>query len=151
MARQPLVMMDADLAAKRGLPILGCWRGMQLGSVHPEEMSIAITPAIRKADGNITVSAMAMSICGSCTKPMPSPRSTTSASCRRRGRRTNVNGGAIALGHPIWHERHPLSRLDADGTSDAARRRTRIVGVCTAGGMATAALLVGCCMRGSRR
>src|SRR5262249_56207628 len=43
-----LVMMDADLAARRGLPILGLLRGMQLGAVAPEEMSIAITPAIRK-------------------------------------------------------------------------------------------------------
>ena len=43
-----VVMMDADLAARRGLPILGLFRGMQLAAVAPEEMSIAITPAIRK-------------------------------------------------------------------------------------------------------
>src|SRR5690606_10839129 len=43
-----LVMMDADLAARRGLPILGRFRGMALGSVAPEEMSIAITPAVRR-------------------------------------------------------------------------------------------------------
>lgn len=30
------VLMDADLAAKRGLPILGLFRGMQLASVAPE-------------------------------------------------------------------------------------------------------------------
>src|SRR3954447_19104720 len=42
------VMMDADLAARRGLPILGLFRGMQLAAVAPEEMSIAVTPAIRK-------------------------------------------------------------------------------------------------------
>ena len=38
----------AAKVAKRGLPILGLFRGMQLASVAPEEMSIAITPAIRK-------------------------------------------------------------------------------------------------------
>src|SRR5712692_9708933 len=43
-----VVMMDADLAARRGRPILGLFRGMQLAAVAPEEMSIAITPAIRK-------------------------------------------------------------------------------------------------------
>src|SRR5229473_2125177 len=43
-----VVMMDADLAARRGLPILGLFRGMQLAAVAPEEMSIAIAPAIRK-------------------------------------------------------------------------------------------------------
>ena len=44
-----VVMMDADLAQKRGLPILGLFRGMQLAAVPPEEMSIAIAPAIRCA------------------------------------------------------------------------------------------------------
>src|SRR5262245_5261833 len=43
-----VVMMDADAAARRGLPILGLFRGMQLAAVPPEEMSIAIAPAIRK-------------------------------------------------------------------------------------------------------
>src|SRR5207244_7486219 len=43
-----VVMMDADIAARRGLPILGLFRGMQLAAVAPEEMSIAIAPAIRK-------------------------------------------------------------------------------------------------------
>src|SRR5580704_8383305 len=43
-----VVLMDADTAAKRGLPILGLFRGMQLAAVPPEEMSIAIAPAIRK-------------------------------------------------------------------------------------------------------
>jgi acetyl-CoA C-acetyltransferase len=43
-----VVMMDADLAARRSLPILGRFRGMQLAGVAPEEMSIAITAAIRK-------------------------------------------------------------------------------------------------------
>ena len=40
--------MDADVAARRGLPILGLFRGMQLAGVAPDEMSIAIAPAIRK-------------------------------------------------------------------------------------------------------
>src|SRR5262249_25986925 len=43
-----VVMMAADVAARRGLPILGLFRGMQLAGVAPEEMSIAIAPAIRK-------------------------------------------------------------------------------------------------------
>jgi len=43
-----VVMTDADVAARRGLPILGLFRGMQLAAVAPEEMSIAIAPAIRK-------------------------------------------------------------------------------------------------------
>ena len=41
-------MMDADFEVRRSLPILGRFRGMQLTGVAPEEMSIAITPVIRK-------------------------------------------------------------------------------------------------------
>jgi hypothetical protein len=40
--------MDTDVAAWRGLPILGLFRGKQLAAVAPDEMSIAIAPAIRK-------------------------------------------------------------------------------------------------------
>src|SRR5262249_22111118 len=42
-----VVMMDADVAARRSVKILGLFRGMQLAAVAPEEMSIAIAPAIR--------------------------------------------------------------------------------------------------------
>ena len=41
-----VVMMDADTASRRGLPVLGLFRGMDLAGVAPEEMSIAITPAV---------------------------------------------------------------------------------------------------------
>ena len=54
--------------------------------------------------------------------------------------RTNVNGGAIALGHPYGMSgiRYLGSTLLELGRRNAKRA---IVGVCTAGGMATAALL----------
>src|SRR5437879_981562 len=42
-----VVMMDGDIGARRGLPILGLFRGMPLAAVAPEEMSIAIAPATR--------------------------------------------------------------------------------------------------------
>jgi acetyl-CoA C-acetyltransferase len=53
---------------------------------------------------------------------------------------TNVNGGAIALGHPygmsgiryLGQTLYELTRRDA---------RRAIIGICTAGGMATAAFL----------
>jgi acetyl-CoA C-acetyltransferase len=53
---------------------------------------------------------------------------------------TNVNGGAIALGHP-----YGMSGVRYVGQTllELARRNARraVVGVCTAGGMATAAFL----------
>jgi acetyl-CoA C-acetyltransferase len=134
-----LVMMDADLAAKRGLPILGLFRGMQLGAVAPEEMSIAITPAIRKlmkhhALGMSEIDLWELHEAYAVTtlynqRELQTPWETT-----------NVNGGAIALGHP-----YGMSGIRYVGSTlmELGRRKKRkaVVGVCTAGGMATAAYL----------
>jgi acetyl-CoA C-acetyltransferase len=134
-----VVMMDADLAAKRGLPILGLFRGMQLAAVLPEEMSIAIAPAIRKlmkhhglgmADVDLWELHEAYAVTTLYNQAqLDTPWETT-----------NVNGGAVALGHPygmsgIRYLGSTLLELGRRGKHKA------VVGVCTAGGMATAAYL----------
>jgi len=134
-----VVMMDADLAARRGLTILGRFRGMQLAAVAPEEMSIAITPAIRKlmkqhrlamTDVDLWELHEAYAV---TTLYNQSQLDTPWAI-------TNVNGGAVALGHPYGMSgiRYLGSTLLELGRRGAHRA---IVGVCTAGGMATAAYL----------
>lgn len=134
-----LVMMDADVAAKRGLPILGLFRGMQLGAVHPEEMSIAITPAIRKLMAHYGLAMSDIDLW-----ELHEAYAVTTLYNQRQldtpWERTNVNGGAIALGHPYGMSgiRYLGSTLLELGRRDAKRA---IIGVCTAGGMATAALL----------
>ncbi|MFO1016830.1 MAG: thiolase family protein [Hyphomonadaceae bacterium] len=134
-----VVMMDAELAAKRGLPILGYWRGFALGSVAPEEMSIAITPAIRKLMKLNAVNAGDVDLW-----ELHEAYAVTTLYNQRQletpWERTNVNGGAIALGHPYGMSgiRYLGSTLLELGRRNAKRA---IVGVCTAGGMATAALL----------
>jgi acetyl-CoA C-acetyltransferase len=133
------VMMDADLAARRGLPILGYWRAFALGAVAPEEMSIAITPAIRKLMQNTAVNAGDVDLW-----ELHEAYAVTTLYNQRQLEtpwdRTNVNGGAIALGHPYGMSgiRYLGSTLMELARRDAKRA---IVGVCTAGGMATAALL----------
>ena len=134
-----VVMMDADLAAQRGLPILGYWRGFALGSVHPEEMSIAITPAIRKLMKQNAVNMSDVDLW-----ELHEAYAVTTLYNQRElqtpWETTNVNGGAIALGHPYGMSgiRYLGSTLLELGRRDAKRA---IIGVCTAGGMATAALL----------
>ncbi len=134
-----VVMMDADLAAQRGLPILGYWRGFALGSVHPEEMSIAIAPAIRKLIKQNALHAGDVDLW-----ELHEAYAVTTLYNQREletpWERTNVNGGAIALGHPYGMSgiRYLGSTLLELGRRDAKRA---IIGVCTAGGMATAALL----------
>ncbi|SHE58889.1 acetyl-CoA C-acetyltransferase [Microbulbifer donghaiensis] len=134
-----LVMMDAALAAQRGLPILGLFRGMQLSAVAPAEMSIAIAPAVQKlmrhhglGAGQIDLwelhEAFAVTTLYN-QRELETPWETT-----------NVNGGAIALGHP-----YGMSGVRYLGSTllELERRMAQraIIGVCAAGGMATAAFL----------
>jgi acetyl-CoA C-acetyltransferase len=133
------VLMDAGLAARRGLPILGLFRGMQLSAVPPEEMSIAIAPAVERlmkrhaiAKGSVDLwelhEAYAVTTLYNQQK-LDTPWDTT-----------NVNGGAVPLGHP-----YGMSGIRYVGSTllELARRKAKraVVGVCTAGGMSTAAFL----------
>src|SRR5262249_2697590 len=134
-----VVMMDANVAAKRGLPILGLFRGMQLAAVAPEEMSIAIAPAIKKL-----VSQHALSKGDVDLWELHEAYAVTTlynqAQLDTPWEITNVNGGAVALGHP-----YGMSGIRYVGSTllELGRRNKRraVVGVCTAGGMSTAAYL----------
>ena len=134
-----VVMMDADLASRRGLTILGRFRGMQLAAVAPEEMSTAITPAIRKLVKQYRL-AMADIDLWELHEAYAVTTLYNQAQLETPWSTTNVNGGAIALGHP-----YGMSGIRYLGSTllELGRRNARraIVGVCTAGGMATAAYL----------
>jgi acetyl-CoA C-acetyltransferase len=134
-----VVMMDADLAARRGLTILGLFRGMQLAAVAPEEMSIAITPAIRKLVEHHQLSMGDINL-WELHEAYAVTTLYNQARLETPWPITNVNGGAIALGHP-----YGMSGIRYLGSTllELGRRNARraIVGVCTAGGMATAAYL----------
>jgi acetyl-CoA C-acetyltransferase len=133
------VMMDAAEASRRRLPILGLFRGMQLAAVAPEEMSIAIEPAIRKLMahhglGMADVDLWELHEAYAVTTLYNQARLETPWEI------TNVNGGAIALGHP-----YGMSGIRYLGSTllELRRRKARraVVAVCTAGGMGTAAYL----------
>ena len=133
------VLMDADTAARRGLPILGLLRGMHLAAVAPEEMSIAITPAIQKLLRHHALPVDDVDL----WELHEAYAVTTLYNQGQLGtpwEKTNVNGGAIALGHP-----YGMSGIRYLGSTllELGRRNARraVVGVCTAGGMATAAYL----------
>ena len=134
-----VVMMDADLAARRSLPILGRFRGMQLAGVAPEEMSIAITPAIHKLRKHHDLSMGDIDL-WELHEAFAVTTLYNQAQLQTPWEITNVNGGAIALGHP-----YGMSGIRYLGSTllELGRRGARraIVGVCTAGGMATAAYL----------
>jgi acetyl-CoA C-acetyltransferase len=134
-----VVMMEAGEAARRGLPILGLFRGMQLAAVAPEEMSIAITPAIRKLLKHHELATTDVDL-WELHEAYAVTTLYNQAELQTPWETTNVNGGAIALGHP-----YGMSGIRYLGSTllELARRggRRAVVGVCTAGGMATAAYL----------
>ena len=134
-----VVMMDADLATRRGLPILGLFRGMQLAGVAPEEMSIAIAPAIRKLMNHHQLSLADIDL-WELHEAYAVTTLYNQAQLETPWAITNVNGGAVALGHP-----YGMSGIRYLGSTllELGRRKGHraIVGVCTAGGMATAAYL----------
>jgi acetyl-CoA C-acetyltransferase len=134
-----VVMMDADLAARRGLPILGLFRGMQLAAVPPEEMSIAIAPAIHKLMKHHGLAMPDVDL-WELHEAYAVTTLYNQAQLGTPWELTNVNGGAVPLGHP-----YGMSGIRYLGSTllELARRggRRAVVGVCTAGGMATAAYL----------
>lgn len=134
-----VVMMDADLAARRGLPILGRFRGLQLAGVAPEEMSIAIAPAIRKLMAHHQLAMDDVDL-WELHEAYAVTTLYNQAQLLTPWETTNVNGGAVALGHPYGMSgiRYLGSTLLELGRRSASRA---VVGVCTAGGMATAAYL----------
>ncbi len=134
-----VVLADADLAVRRGLPILGLFRGMQLAAVPPEEMSIAIAPAIRKLVKHHQLAPADVDL-WELHEAYAVTTLYNQAQLGTPWEITNVNGGAVPLGHP-----YGMSGIRYLGSTllELGRRRARraVVGVCTAGGMATAALL----------
>jgi acetyl-CoA C-acetyltransferase len=134
-----VIMMDADVAVKRGLPIVGLFRGMQLAAVPPEEMSIAIAPAIKKLMQHHGLALPDIDL-WELHEAYATTTLYNQAQLETPWDITNVNGGAVALGHP-----YGMSGIRYLGTTlFELRRRNKhkaIVGVCTAGGMATAAYL----------
>ena len=134
-----VALMDADEAARRGLPILGLFRGMQLAAVAPEEMSIAITPAIRKVLSRHAIAPSDVDL-WELHEAFAVTTLYNQAALETPWDVTNVNGGAIPLGHP-----YGMSGVRYVGSTllelERRAKRRAVVGVCTAGGMATAALL----------
>jgi acetyl-CoA C-acetyltransferase len=112
---------------------------MQLAGVAPEEMSIAITPAIRKLMARHKLDMGDVDL-WELHEAYAVTTLYNQAQLQTPWETTNVNGGAIALGHPygmsgIRYLGQTLMELGRRGAHRA------VVGVCTAGGMATAALL----------
>ncbi len=137
-AASAVLMMSAEKAAALGLTPMARLVGYATAGVKPELFGIGPVPAIRKLLERTGLSMDAIDLVElneafaaqvlACTKEIPID-----------GSRLNVNGGAIALGHPLGCTG---ARLTTSLLHELQRRDGRygMVSMCVGGGMGAAAL-----------
>ena len=132
------LLMSRDKAKSLGLPTLGVFRSFVTTGVDPAIMGIGPVPAVKKLLAKTGLGVKDIDVF-EINEAFASQAVYVQRQLEIPDEKLNVNGGAIALGHPLGCSG---AKLTATALHELARRKGRyaIVSMCIGGGMGAAGL-----------